>query len=104
MSYICSVLLRAGLIDVALGNLCEMMGNLDGALDAYQHALRHNQYSVPAMSAVSGIYRTKEEFPKAIEFLQNILKIDPQSGESWSSLGESWHLYYLSRNIREKAS
>ncbi|WEW57055.1 glucose repression mediator protein [Emydomyces testavorans] len=84
-----------------LGNLCEMMGNLDGALDAYQHALRHNQYSVPAMSAVSCIYRTKEEFPKAIEFLQNILKIDPQSGESWSSLG---HCYLMIDNLQDAYS
>ncbi|EER25484.1 hypothetical protein D8B26_000215 [Coccidioides posadasii str. Silveira] len=84
-----------------LGNLCEMMGNLDGAIDAYQHALRHNQYSVPAMSAISCIYRTKEEFPKAIEFLQNILKIDPQSGESWSSLG---HCYLMIDNLQDAYS
>ncbi|KAI1921605.1 glucose repression mediator protein [Ophidiomyces ophidiicola] len=84
-----------------LGNLCEMMGNMDGAVDAYQHALRHNQYSVPAMSAISCIYRTKEEFPKAIEFLQNILKLDPQSGESWSSLG---HCYLMIDNLQDAYS
>jgi glucose repression mediator protein len=63
------------------------MGDLDGAMNAYEQALRHNQWSIPAMNAISCILRTKEQFPKAIEYLQNILKLDPTSGETWGSLG-----------------
>lgn len=63
------------------------MGDLDGAMHAYEQALRHNQWSIPAMNAISGILRAKEQFPKAIEYLQNILKIDPQNGEVWGNLG-----------------
>lgn len=63
------------------------MGDLDGALDSYEHALRHNQWSIPSMSAVASILRTIEKFPRAIEYLQNITKLDPTNGETWGSLG-----------------
>ena len=74
-------------IDCDTGNLTELMGDLDGAINAYEQALRHNTWSVPAMNAISSILRTREQFPKAIEYLQNILKLDPNNGEVWGSLG-----------------
>lgn len=64
------------------------MGDLDGAITAYEQALRHNWRSVPAMNAISCILRTKEHFHKAVDYLQNILKIDNANGEVWGSLGE----------------
>ena len=45
------------------------------------------QIGIPAMTAISQIMRTREQFPKAIEYLQQVLKLDPQSGETWGSLG-----------------
>ncbi len=69
------------------GSLTELMGDLDGAMNAYEQALRHNQYSIQAMNAISLILRTKENFPRAVEFLQNILKLDNNNGEVWGSLG-----------------
>lgn len=63
------------------------MGDLEGALQAYEQALRHNQWSVPAMTGIATILRTREQFPKAVEYLQNILKIDSNNGEIWGSLG-----------------
>ncbi|KAH8424688.1 putative transcriptional corepressor Cyc8 [Aspergillus melleus] len=74
------------------------MGDLDGAMNAYEQALRHNQWSIPGMNAVSCILRTKEQFPKAIEYLQNILKLDPTSGETWGSLG---HCHLMMDNLQE---
>jgi tetratricopeptide (TPR) repeat protein len=74
------------------------MGDLEGAMNAYEQALRHNQWSVPAMNAISCILRTKEQFPKAIEYLQNILKLDPSSGETWGSLG---HCHLMMDNLQE---
>lgn len=71
-----------------------MMGDLDNAISAYEQALRHNQVSIPAMSAIASVLRTREQFPKAVEYLQNILKLDPNSGESWGSLGA-----YIPRHI-----
>ncbi len=72
------------------------MGDLDGALQAYEHALRHNQWSVQAMTGIATILRTREQFAKAVEYLQNILKIDANNGEIWGSLGKAqeprtWH-------------
>ena len=64
------------------------MGDLDGAMYAYEQALRHNQWSIPAMNAISCILRTKEQFPKAVEYLQNILNLDGTNGEVWGSLGK----------------
>lgn len=64
------------------------MGDYDGAIHAFEQALRHNQWSIPAMSAISCILRSREQFQKAIEYLQTIIKLDPQSGESWGSLGK----------------
>lgn len=73
------------------------MGDLDGALNAYEQAMRHNQYSIPAMNQISCILRTKENFPRAVEFLQAILKLDAANGEVWGSLGSpipSLFLFY----------
>ena len=70
------------------GSASELMGDLDGALAAYEQALRHNYQSITAMNAISCILRTKENFPRAVEFLQSILKLDPNNGEVWGSLGE----------------
>jgi general transcriptional corepressor CYC8 len=67
--------------------LSELLGNLDDAMQAYERALNANPNSVPAMNAISLILRTREEFHKAVEFLQAILKIDAQNGEVWGSLG-----------------
>ena len=63
------------------------MGDMDGAINAYEQALRHNTYSVQAMNAISCILRTKENFPRAVEYLQAILKLDQGNGEVWGSLG-----------------
>ena len=40
------------------------MGNLEHALSAYEHALRHNSHSLPGLTQVAGIARIKENYPK----------------------------------------
>lgn len=69
------------------GSASELMGDLDGAFAAYERALQHNYQSISAMNAISCILRTKENFPKAVEYLQAILKLDANNGEVWGSLG-----------------
>jgi glucose repression mediator protein len=71
------------------GSLTELMGDLDGAMNAYEQATRHNPTSIAAMTAIACILRTKEQFPKAIEFLHHILRLDAGNGETWGSLGAS---------------
>ncbi len=69
------------------GSFAELLGNPDEAMVAYEHALHANPQSIPAMNAISLILRTREDFPKAIDYLQTILKLDPNNGEVWGSLG-----------------
>ena len=63
-----------------------MIGNLDEATGAYEHALRANPRSIAAMNAISAILRTQEHFHKAVEYLNNILKLEPSNGDVWGSL------------------
>jgi len=73
---------------IVLGSFAELLNNLDEAIACYEHALRHNPRSVPAMNAISCILRTQEQFHKAVDYLQQILKLDERNGEVWGSLGE----------------
>lgn len=70
-----------------LGSVAEHMGNMDEAMFSYERALQANSQSIPAMNAISLILRSREDFPKAIEYLQTILKLDQNNGEVWGSLG-----------------
>ena len=71
------------------GSTTELMGDLEGALYAYEQAMRHNPQSISAMNAISCILRTKEDFRRAVEYLQGILRLDGNNGEVWGSLGKS---------------
>ncbi len=85
-----------------VGSLTELMGDLDGAITAYEQALRHNWRSIPAMNAISCILRTKEHFHKAVDYLQSILKIDSMNGEVWGSLGGC--LSFINQPLRTDAN
>ena len=74
-------------LNFRLGTVFELQGDPDGALFAYEQALRHNYQSIQALNAISCILRTKENFPRAVEYLQTILKLDQSNGEVWGSLG-----------------
>jgi tetratricopeptide (TPR) repeat protein len=65
-----------------------MISNLDEAIQSYEHALRANPRSIQAMNAISAILRTQEQFHKAVDYLNNILKLDPNNGDVWGSLGQ----------------
>lgn len=77
------------------GSLSELLGNLDDALFAYEQAIRANPGSIQAMNSISLILRTREEFPKAVNYLDNILKLDATNGEAWGSLGSYFSLMML---------
>ncbi|CAG8980812.1 hypothetical protein HYALB_00003738 [Hymenoscyphus albidus] len=81
-----------------IGSFAELMGSLDEAMGAYEHALRSNPRSIPALNAISAILRTQEQFPKAVEYLQNILKLDGNNGDVWGSLG---HCYLMMDDLQQ---
>jgi len=63
------------------------LGEPDEATAAYLTALRSNPRSIPAMNGMSSILRASNQWTKAIDYLQNILKLDQSNGEVWGSLG-----------------
>lgn len=65
------------------------MGEMDSAFQAYERALRCNNMSIPAMLSITCILRAKDQFPAAVDYLKQILRIEPNNGEVWSSLGRS---------------
>ncbi|RYP56785.1 hypothetical protein DL769_009852 [Monosporascus sp. CRB-8-3] len=75
-----------------IGSFSELLGNLDDAMAAYERALHANPQSIPAMTAISLILRTREEFHKAVEYLNAIIKLDSTNGDVWGSLG---HCYLM---------
>ncbi|KAK4935282.1 glucose repression mediator protein [Elasticomyces elasticus] len=81
-----------------IGSLNELLGDHEGALFAYEQALRHNQWSPQTLNAISCILRTKEKYPEAMEYLKNILKVEPANGEAWGNLG---HCYLMMDNLQE---
>lgn len=42
------------------------MQEYDRAMNAYESALRHNAYSVQALSNIAALYRGREQFPRVI--------------------------------------
>ncbi|KAF2089937.1 TPR-like protein [Saccharata proteae CBS 121410] len=84
-----------------LGQVSENIGDNEGARQCYDHALRHNAWSIPAMQAISCILRTADNFHAAAEYLKNILKIDANNGEVWGSLG---HCYLMMDDLQQAYS
>ncbi|EMR65542.1 putative transcriptional corepressor protein [Eutypa lata UCREL1] len=81
-----------------IGSFSELLGNLDDAMAAYERALHANPQSIPAMTAISLILRTREEFHKAVDYLNAILKIDSTNGDVWGSLG---HCYLMMDELQQ---
>jgi tetratricopeptide (TPR) repeat protein len=99
--------------DATAGEVAEQMNDLDFALTAYEHALRHNPRCVPALSQVAGIARIKENYHKvlnlisvairfltfqqAIDYFQRVVNLPGHetNGDVWSALGTSL-IYFFS--------
>ncbi|KZS90350.1 TPR-like protein [Sistotremastrum niveocremeum HHB9708] len=89
--------------DGGAGEVSEQMGNMDFALGAYEHALRHNPRCVQALTQVAGIARIKENYPKAIDFFQRVVSLPGHegNGEVWSALG---HCYLMQDDLQKAYS
>lgn len=90
------------------GQTAEALGDLDRAVASYESALRHNAYSVVALSQIAAICRSKEEFKKAAEYFGRVVGIAPESGDVWGALGElytfSSHSPILFSRLGERSS
>ncbi|CAG8582802.1 46202_t:CDS:10 [Gigaspora margarita] len=84
-----------------MGTAAELMQEYDRAMNAYESALRHNSYSIPALSSIAALCRGREQFPKAVEYFQRILNIDQTNGEIWGALG---HCYLMMDDLQKAYS
>ncbi|KAK9764656.1 glucose repression mediator protein [Basidiobolus ranarum] len=81
-----------------LGALAELMQEFDRAMNAYEATLRHNPYSIPALTQIASLCRGREQFPKAVEYFQRILNIEQNNGEIWGALG---HCYLMMDDLQK---
>ncbi|KAK4056999.1 glucose repression mediator protein [Microbotryomycetes sp. JL221] len=81
-----------------IGQTAETVGDLDRALQAYDFALRHNAYSIVALSQIAAICRTKEDFKRAAEYFGRVVGIAPDSGDVWGALG---HCYLMIDDLKK---
>jgi hypothetical protein len=52
------------LIRYLTGTVAELMNDNDRAMKCFENALRHNQYSIPALSHIASLCRAREQFQK----------------------------------------
>lgn len=81
-----------------IGRLAEQMNEYERALTSYECVLRHNPYSVPAMTQIALILHANEQYQRAAEYFQSILNIDQSNGEIWGSLG---HCYLMMDDLQK---
>ncbi|KAI8091265.1 uncharacterized protein B0P05DRAFT_568665 [Gilbertella persicaria] len=83
---------------MTMGNLAEMMTDYDKAMNCYESALRHNPYSIAALSQIASLCRGREQFGRAVDYFKRILAIQENNGETWAALG---HCYLMMDNLQE---
>ncbi|KAI7860614.1 hypothetical protein BDC45DRAFT_584025 [Circinella umbellata] len=83
---------------LSMGNLAEMMTDYDKATSCYESALRHNPFSVPALTQIASLCRGREQFGRAVEYFKRILGIQENNGETWAALG---HCYLMMDNLQD---
>ncbi|CAI2163681.1 11924_t:CDS:10 [Funneliformis geosporum] len=81
-----------------MGSAAELMQEYDRAMSAYESALRHNAYSIAALSGIAALCRGREQFPRAVDYFQRILNIDQANGEIWGALG---HCYLMMDDLQK---
>lgn len=68
------------------GTVCDAMGELDKAAVAYEYSLRHNPLNVQTLSALANIFIKKQRYSNAADYLQRVVKAEPNNGEVWAQL------------------
>ena len=79
------------------------MGNNATALDSFSRALHFNPGNADSLRAIASILRSEDKYAQAVEYIKNLLKLNPMDGESWSALGRS-KLLHLAKFLISKRS
>jgi glucose repression mediator protein len=64
------------------------MDDQDGALVAYESALKNNPACVAALNSIANILKDRDQYAPAIEYYRQITKFDEGNGEVWANLGK----------------
>ncbi|ORX50118.1 TPR-like protein [Hesseltinella vesiculosa] len=83
---------------LTMGNLAEMMTDYEKSMNCYEAALRHNPYSIEALTQIASLCRGREQFARAVEYFKRILSIQENSGDTWAALG---HCYLMMDNLQD---
>lgn len=81
-----------------IGKLAESMSELDRAHMCFENSLRHNPYSVPALTAIANLCRSRDQYSRAVEYFQRVLNIEVNNGTIWSSVG---HCYLMMDELQK---
>ncbi|KAG9103304.1 glucose repression mediator protein [Ceratobasidium sp. 370] len=89
-----------------IGAVAEQMNDLDRALAAYEHAIRHNPHSIAGLTQIAGIARVRENYPTAswpfaVEYFQRVLSLQRENGDVWSALG---HCFLMQDDLQNAYS
>jgi len=84
-----------------LGLFWESMLEIDKAFTCFENVLRHNPRNIKALTQIATLFRMKEKYSKAVEYLQQILRIEQHNGEIWSALG---HCYLMMEDLQQAFS
>ncbi|KAH6572994.1 hypothetical protein BASA60_006265 [Batrachochytrium salamandrivorans] len=81
-----------------LGQLAETMMEPERAVLSYESALRHNPFSEQTLTLIAALCRSLEQYGKAADYFQRILKINEVNGEIWGALG---HCYLMLDDLQK---
>jgi hypothetical protein len=83
---------------IRMGVLAEQMQDYEKAMSCFESALRHNPYSISALTKIGTLCKNRNQFQHAVEYFQRILKIDNNNGDIWGALG---HCYLLMEDLQK---
>eukprot|EP00299_Pterocystis_sp_00344_P014725 c730_g1_i1.p1 GENE.c730_g1_i1~~c730_g1_i1.p1 ORF type:complete len:464 (-),score=68.08 c730_g1_i1:94-1440(-) len=81
-----------------IGSLAEKQGDLEKAMFAYNRVLHFNPVNPKALIQLASICRKREQYSKAIEYLQVIITLENENGEVWGALG---HCFLMLDELRK---
>ncbi|CEL58222.1 General transcriptional corepressor ssn6 OS=Schizosaccharomyces pombe (strain 972 / ATCC 24843) GN=ssn6 PE=1 SV=1 [Rhizoctonia solani AG-1 IB] len=84
-----------------IGTVAEQMNDLDRALAAYEHAIRHNPHSIAGLNNIAGIARSRENYSMAVDYFQRVLSLQRENGDVWSALG---HCFLMKDDLQNAYS
>jgi hypothetical protein len=83
---------------IQLGAIADQMQDYDRAISCFESALRHNPYSVPALTKIGVLCKSRNQFQRAVEYFQRIINVDNNNGGIWGLLG---HCYLLMDDLQK---